>query len=61
MYKDMLRLKNNHMMKIHDYMGFVTRVDNVNNASILIVMRNVYENKKGKFLNWGFANEFREN
>lgn len=53
--------KNNHMMKIHDYMGFVTRADNVDNASILIVMRNVYENKKGKFLNWGFANEFREN
>jgi len=53
--------QNIHMMKIHERMGFVTKVDKVSNASVLIVMRDVYEKNKDKYINWGFANEFREN
>jgi hypothetical protein len=52
---------NIHMMKIHDHMGFVSQVDRINGASVLIVTRSMYEDKKGKFLKWGFANEFQEN
>ena len=53
--------KNIHMMKIHAHMGFVTLVDKINGASVLIVMRSTYEERKSKFLTWGFANEFHEN
>lgn len=53
--------QNAHMMKIHDRMGFVSQVDKINGASVLIVMRSIYLEKKDKFLKWGFANEFHEN
>lgn len=52
---------NVHMMRIHDHMGFVSKIDNTNDSTVLIVARSSYEVKKNKFLKWGFANEFREN
>ncbi len=53
--------QNTHMMKIHDRMEFVSKVDIRNGASVCVVMRSKYQEKKEKFLKWGFANEFREN
>lgn len=52
---------NVHMMKIHDHMGFVSKIDEIDNSTVLIVTRSNYEVKKLKFLKWGFANEFHQN
>jgi hypothetical protein len=52
---------NVHMMRIHDHMGFVSKIDESDSSAILIVTRSNYESRKSKFLKWGFANEFHQN